>query len=62
MAQFRKQVGVKINPVYGADASGTAGKVDPSLSVPVSSYAKRAAASPQSPDFITGLPARQRCG
>lgn len=61
-ADFRKEIGVTINPVYGADANGTAGKVDPSLSVAVSSYAKKAAASPQTPDFVTGLPARQRCG
>ncbi|MBO9523042.1 MAG: SurA N-terminal domain-containing protein [Nocardioidaceae bacterium] len=62
LADFRKEVGVKINPVYGADASGTAGKKDPSISVAVSSYAKQAATSPQAPDFITGLPSRQRCG
>jgi hypothetical protein len=62
MADFRKDTKIEINPVYGADKTGTAGKVDPSLSVAVSSYAKQAAASPQTPDFITGLPARQRCG
>lgn len=61
-ADFLKEVGLEINPVYGADANGLAGRVDPSLSVPISSYAKKAATTPQSPDFINGLPSRQRCG
>ncbi len=60
--QYRKSVTVKINPVYGPDASGVAGVTDPSLSVPVSSFAKQASSSSPAPEFVATLPANLRCG
>jgi len=61
-ADYRKSVEVDINPSYGADADGVAGKVDPSLSVAVSSFAKQGAAQTPSASWISGLPSSQRCG
>jgi hypothetical protein len=61
-AKFRKSVDVDVNPEYGADAKGVAGSVDPSLSIPVSSFAKQARSSSPKPAWVSGLPADQRCG
>ena len=61
-SDFRKGVDIEINPAYGADASGVAGSVDPSLSVAVSSFAKKSVAAQPDPTWVGGLPADQRCG
>lgn len=60
--RFRKSVTVKINPVYGPDADFIAGAVEPSLSIPVSSFAKDASAGTPNATFVSGLPTNQRCG
>lgn len=61
-AKFRKGVHVEVNPQYGADAQGIAGRDDASLSLAVSPYAKQArSAQPQS-TWVSSLPADQRCG
>ncbi len=59
---FRSRTTVKINPVYGADKSGAAGAIDPSLSVAVSSFAKQAAAATPPAAYLASLPADQKCG
>jgi hypothetical protein len=59
---FRKSVKVEVNPQYGADHSGVAGSVDPSLSVPVSSFAKQSRSSQPDSAWVSGLPQDQRCG
>ena len=61
-AKFRKGVAIDVNPEYGADADGVAGKVDPSLSVAVSSFAKQAKSAQPDPSWVSKLPADQRCG
>lgn len=60
--RFRKTVDVEINPEYGADANGIAGKADPSLSVPVSSFAKQSTSAQPDQAWVAKLPAAQRCG
>lgn len=60
--KFRKTVDVDINPQYGANADGVAGKADPSLSIAVSSFAKQSRASQPDSAWVTKLPADQRCG
>jgi hypothetical protein len=60
--KFRKTVDVEVNPEYGADASGVAGKVDPSLSLAVSSFAKKSRSAQPDQTWVTTLPANQRCG
>lgn len=59
---FRKKVDVEVNPRYGADASGVAGSTDPSLSLPVSSFAKKSASAKPDATWVGQLPADQRCG
>jgi len=59
---FRKDVDISVNPVYGPDADGNAGAEDASLSRPVSSFAKQAASKQPSAEWIGALPAGQRCG
>jgi hypothetical protein len=59
---FRKHVGIEVNPQYGADDSGTAGSVDPSLSLAVSSFAKKSQSAQPDAVFVSKLPADQRCG
>jgi len=59
---FRKRVHIEINPSYGADHSGVAGATDPSLSLAVSSYAKKSVAAQPDATWVGGLPADQRCG
>lgn len=61
-ASFRKNVDVKVNPQYGADAHGVAGSTDPSLSLAVSSYAKQARSAQPDSRWVSALPADQRCG
>jgi len=61
-AKFRKTVDISVNPVYGANAAGTVGAADPSLSIPVSSFAKQARSSTPDPTWVSKLPADQRCG
>jgi hypothetical protein len=60
--KFRKTVDIKVNPQYGADDSGVAGSVDPSLSLAVSSYAKASRSSQPDATWVSKLPADQRCG
>jgi len=60
--KYRKSVDVKVNPLYGADDSGMAGSVDPSLSRPVSSFAKQSTSSRPDARWVGQLPADQRCG
>ncbi|MCW2787654.1 MAG: hypothetical protein JWP74_4171 [Marmoricola sp.] len=59
---FRATTKVSINPVYGADVKGNAGAIDPSLSLPVSSFAKKAAKAAPDPAWVATLPTNQRCG
>jgi hypothetical protein len=59
---FRKTVNVDVNPEYGADHSGVAGTVDPSLSLAVSSFAKQAQSKQPDSTWVTDLPGDQRCG
>jgi hypothetical protein len=61
-ASFRKNLDVKVNPQYGADARGVAGSTDPSLSLAVSSYAKQARSAQPDSSWVSALPADQRCG
>jgi hypothetical protein len=61
-ADFRKTVDIEVNPEFGADSSGVAGSVDPSLSVAVSSFAKQSRSGQPSATWVSGLPADQRCG
>jgi hypothetical protein len=61
-ADYRKKVTITVNPVYGANAGGVAGSVEPSLSLPVSAFAKDASSSTPSAGFVAGLPTNQRCG
>jgi len=59
---FRKDVDVDVNPQYGADGSGVAGSVDPSLSLAVSSFAKKSVSAKPDATWVGDLPADQRCG
>jgi hypothetical protein len=60
--KFRKTVDVKVNPQYGANDSGVAGSVDPSLSLAVSSFAKASRSSQPDATWVSKLPDDQRCG
>jgi hypothetical protein len=60
--KYRKTVDIDVNPQYGADADGVAGKADPSLSLAVSSYAKQARSAQPDPTWVAKLPDNQRCG
>jgi hypothetical protein len=60
--KFRKGVDVEVNPEYGPDDAGVAGSVDPSLSLPVSSFAKKSVSGQPDAAFVSKLPADQRCG
>ena len=62
LALFRKGVDVEVNPQYGADSSGVAGKTDASLSLAVSPYAKQARSAQPDSHWVSALPADQRCG
>jgi hypothetical protein len=59
---FRKGVDIEVNPEYGADDAGVAGSVDPSLSHPVSSFAKSSVSAQPGAAWVSKLPADQRCG
>ena len=59
---YRKTVDVDVNPEYGADDDGVAGSVDPSLSVPVSSFAKSSQSKQPDSTWVSKLPDDQRCG
>ena len=59
---FRKGVDIEVNPEYGADADGVAGAVDPSLSIPVSSFAKDSRSGEPEAGWLDDLPADQKCG
>ena len=60
--KYRKTVNVDVNPQYGPDADGVAGKADPSLSLAVSSFAKQSRSSQPQSSWIAKLPDNQRCG
>jgi hypothetical protein len=60
--KYRKSVGVHVNPAYGADADGVAGATDPSISLAVSPFAKKARAGQPDSAWVGTLPANQRCG
>jgi hypothetical protein len=60
--EYRKTVKVDVNPQYGPDADGVAGKADPSLSLAVSSFAKQSRSSQPQASWIAKLPDNQRCG
>jgi hypothetical protein len=57
-----KTVSIHTNPRYGPGTVGWPGEGDSSVSKPVSSFAKSAAAQQPSASFLAGLPAGQRCG
>jgi hypothetical protein len=59
---YRKTVDVDVNPEYGSDDHGVAGSVDPSLSVPVSSFAKSSQSKQPDSSWVSKLPDDQRCG
>lgn len=59
---YRKTVDIDVNPAYGADADGVAGSQDPSLSTPVSSFAKQSRKAQPDASWVSKLPADQRCG
>lgn len=56
------RAGVEVDPVFGLSADGLSPGDDPSLSVTVSDFATKAAASPPDAELVDGLPAAQRCG
>jgi len=60
--KYRKKVKIAVNPTYGAGDSGVAGTVAPSLSKPVSSFAKQAGSAQPDATWVGKLPADQRCG
>ena len=60
--KYRKTVDVEVNPQYGPDSAGVAGKADPSLSLAVSSFAKQSRSSQPQASWIAKLPDNQRCG
>jgi len=60
--KFRKTVDIEVNPQYGADDTGVAGAVDPSLSLAVSSFAKSSVSATPDATWVSKLPADQRCG
>lgn len=54
---------IDLDPVYGLSKDGlTANANDASLSLPVSTFAKDAAAKESSAEWIAGLPTKQVCG
>jgi hypothetical protein len=61
-ADYRKKVDIEINPEYGASADGIAGAEDPSLSLAVSSFAKKSRSEQPDSSWVSSLPADQRCG
>jgi len=61
-SQYRKSIDVEVNPQYGAGTSGQAGSTDPSLSRPVSSFAKQAGSAQPDARWVAKLPDGQRCG
>lgn len=61
-SDYRKTVDIDVNPQYGADADGVAGKADPSLSLAVSSDAKQSRSNQPKSTWVAKLPADQRCG
>jgi len=52
---------VEIDPVYGVDKK-LVGNIDPSISLPRSSFAKKASAAQPDAAWVSGLPKNQRCG
>lgn len=56
--KYRKSVDVELNPSY----AGVSGETDPSLSVPVSSFAKQAQSGRPGATWVSQLPRNQRCG
>lgn len=61
IAAFVSKTHLEIDPVYGVDKK-LIGSSDPSLSVPVSSFAKKATATQPDAAWIGSLPKNQRCG
>lgn len=59
---YRKQVGVDVNPVFSPDKDGNAGRSESSVSVAVSDYAKQAGKAKPDAAWVAGLPADARCG
>lgn len=60
--KYRLSLDIEINPRYGPDDDGVAGATDPSLSLAVSSDAKKSRAAQPDPTWVAGLPDNQRCG
>lgn len=60
--QYRSTIEVSVNPRYGPNEQGIAGRVSPSLSVAVSDFAKQASSAQPSASWVSGLPADMRCG
>ncbi len=54
--------GVDVDPVFGLSADGLSPGDDPSLSLTVSDFATKVAASPPDAELVDALPAAQRCG
>lgn len=61
-SRFRKGADIRVDPSFGPDSTGVAGQQDPSISVPVSSFAKQAASQSPKPSWVMDLPAGQQCG
>lgn len=60
--KFRLSLDIEINPRYGPNDDGLAGATDPSLSLAVSSDAKKARATQPDAAWVAELPDNQRCG
>ncbi len=53
---------VHTDPRFGPDQDGFPGAGDGSVSRPVSDFAKKASAAQADPEWVSSLPARQKCG
>ncbi len=60
-SRFRESADIRIDPSFGP-VDGVAGQQDPSISLPVSSFAKQAASPKPKPSWVMDLPDGQRCG
>ena len=56
-----KTADIRVDPAYGLSANGLRADSDPSLSVPVSAFAKDSTQTTAPATWLSGLPANQRC-
>lgn len=61
-SRFRKSAEIRIDPSFGPDSKGVAGQEDPSISMPVSSFARQATSQSPKASWVMDLPANQQCG